>query len=917
MQTPGLQSGVLQVSTGGGHYIGGPIHTAGGAVILGDQIAGDYVAGDKVQGNKIYVDQRGKFTVEVYAVPPGTPSERQQQVVRAGLPPFLPDRPFTVLEEPLFAGRESQKLELLGQLDSHQRHVVLVHGVAGVGKTSLLTAGVIPELERRRKLVIYQNDYSYPVQGLRGALVGCGARYGLALSPETSTSQLVRHVVEGSGFDLVLVFDQFERYFLSGAEFPEHSAFPQELAQMLQAVEPHLLHVVIAVRDDLLGLLDREWAELLPGLRGASVGLGPLNFEQALDAIIKPIQALNGPGLDKDFKDQLLIDLDFLDEKADQSISPADLQIVCYQLYQAAQTSAYRTIDQSVYYQVSHHKGAEQILDRHFDELVARLPQSSRAIAKEIAFNMVVDPELRFWFRPQELVVNGAAPQQVEDALKWMAHAGLLIWHQVEGQPAYAFASQSIRAAADRAMGRAARQRRQAGNELELVWRAWMAHDELPGPGVQKFMRQNISDQTIPAERVLLLLRSAVQYATPLSPWFEQARRDDVRRILREIEQPQQPEDTTPVGLAERQTRRQQMRYILGLTDERLPACPASEKFGPLAWTAANTQDAACQETAALALLAGYETEAAGRLEQAVLAAQSGQKRRFTPQRNIELQGMLAEADPQVAGGLRNQSYITRIRVWAWRAARRMRRDGRYIRSIAWGGALGGGLALALLRGMLAALLQEQPGFYFYNYFPIGFFLGGGAALGLVLTNALLLRPPEHEYTPGSGRPVLWALGLSALSFTLGHYFLSVTLRGGFVLEAPLILLMTFIAGLGVAQAARDLPTFRPAALGTLLRLLTAALIFALVLSVFRVVGTYGVGQTYFWSPEFYRFRLDDVLPRWGLAWVMNLSNWDVVISLIDAALVGAVLAAGSMLGMCIAYRDFERWKALKKQVSG
>jgi hypothetical protein len=916
MQSPGFQPGVLQVSTGGGHYIGGPIQTTGGAVILGNQVAGDYIAGDKVHGNKIYVDKRIQYTVEVYAVPPATPGERRQQILQAGLSPFLPDRPFTVLEEALFAGREDKKQDLLVQLEDAEKYATLVHGAADVGKTSLLTAGVIPELERRGKLVIYQNDFSYPLAGLRGALVGCGARYGLGLSPETSAAQLVRHVVEASDFDLVLILDQFERYYLPGADADERDAFRQELAQAVQNVQARRFHLIIAVRDDLLSSLDREWAELLPGLRYASISLDPLDYDQALEAIIKPVQAINGPGLDKNFTAQLLTDLDSLDKKTDHSIAPADLQIVCYQLYQAARTSDYRTIDQSVYYRVSHNKGAEQIIDRHFDELAARLPEASRAIASEIAFNMVVDPELRFWFRPQDLTVDGAGSQQVENVLKEMTRAGLLIWHQAEGQLGYAFASHSIRGAADRAMGRSARQRRQAGNELELVWRAWMAHDELPGPGVLSFIREHASGQPLPAERVLMLLRSAVKHNAALAPWLEQARREDVRRLIQEIEQPPSASnaDSIPADLTERQTRRQQARHILGLTDERLPDCPAAEEFGPLAWAAAKTQDPVCQETDVLALLGAYGYEASNRLR---LAAESGSPVRGASQRSIELHGMLADADPQSAAALKKMAGLERLRVWAWRARRRIRHDGRYIRTVAWGGALGAGLALALLRGMLAALLQEQPGFYFYNYFPIGFFLGGGAALGLALTNALLLRPPEHEYTPGSSRPVLWALSLGALCFTMGHFLLSVTLRGGLVFEAPLITLMTLLAGLGIAQAARDLPTYRPGVLGTALRLLSAALIFALVLSVFTAVGKYGVGQTYFWSAEFYRFRLDDVLPLWGLAWVMDLENWDVVISQVDAALVGAVLAAGLMAGMRLAYHEFERWKSLMKRAGG
>lgn len=906
MQAPGYQPGVLQVSTGGGHYIGGPIQTSGGAVILGDQ-----VSGDKVQGNKIYVDKRVQYTIEVFAVPPATPAERRQQVLEAGLAPFLPDRPFTVLEEPFFAGREDKKRDLLGQLNDGQKHAVLVYGTADVGKTSLLTAGVIPELERQRKLVIYQNDYQYPLAGLRGALVGCGERYGLALSPETTTAQLASQVTDKSGLDLVLVLDQFERYYMPGRDEDGRASFRQELAETVQALEPRRFHLIVAIRDDLLSPLDREWSDLLPGLRSAEVALDPLDFDQAFEAIITPIKAINGPGLDQRFKDQLLVDLDALDEKTDRSISPADLQIVCYQLYQAAQSSPYRTIDQSVYYQVSHNKGAEQIIDRHFDELVARLPENSQAIASEIAFDMVVDPELRFWFRHQDLMSESADSKQLENALNEMTRAGLLIWHQVDGQPAYAFASHSIRGAADRAMGRDARRRRQAGNELELIWRAWLAHDELPSPGVLNFIERNAANQPVPPERVLLLLRSAAKHAAPLASWLVQARREDVCRFIQEIEQPPEAGSAEMYESAERQTRRQQARDILGLTGPNLPEFPNSNEFGPLAWVAVQHPDPVIQEAASLAMLAGYESGASSRLEAAVQTA------KVSSGRKIALQAMLADADPEISAGLSKRSIGDRLRVWGWRARRRIFRDGRYIRSVAWGGALGAGLALALLRGLLAAVLQEQPGFFFYNYFPIGFFIGGGVSLGLVLTNPLLLRTPDHEHAPGSGRPFFWALILGALGFTIAHFLLSVTLRGGLVFEAPLITVMTFVSGLGLAQAARDLPAYRPGAASTVLRILATALVFALVLGLFTALANYGVGQTYFWSAEFYRYRLDDVLPGWGLAWVMELANWDAIISLVDAALVGVALAVGLMAGMLIAYRDFARWKALEKQATG
>ena len=206
---------------------------------------------------------------------------------------------------------------------------------------------------------------------------------------------------------------------------------------------------------------------------------------------------------------------------------------------------------------------------------------------------------LTWWWTPscvsglasQDLASENADADQMEKALNDMTRSGLLIWHQVDGQPAYAFASHSIRGSADRAMGRDARRRRQAGNELELVWRAWLAHDELPSPGVTNFIQQNAANQPLPSERVLLLLRAAVQHVASLTPWLEQARRDDVSLLIQEIEHPPKDGQAEADDSAERRTSRQQARDILGLTDTNLTACPPSEDFGPLAWVAVQHPD--------------------------------------------------------------------------------------------------------------------------------------------------------------------------------------------------------------------------------------------------------------------------------------------------------------------------------------
>src|SRR5438552_3079041 len=59
-----------------------------------------------------------------------------------------------------FFGRSSEREALLGLLLQDPARVLLVHGVAGVGKTSLVRAALIPHLSQRGALAVYLTSYA-------------------------------------------------------------------------------------------------------------------------------------------------------------------------------------------------------------------------------------------------------------------------------------------------------------------------------------------------------------------------------------------------------------------------------------------------------------------------------------------------------------------------------------------------------------------------------------------------------------------------------------------------------------------------------------------------------------------------------------------------------------------------------------
>ena len=163
--------------------------------------------------------------------------------------PYPGLRPFLPRERDIFFGREQMIDQVLVRLN--EQHMVVVHGASGCGKSSLIAAGVLPQLARRRArrgLRLKTGTFRPGIQpmqslvGLIGELCGTGdgpapldAVYRAIAGGAEGARAGVAQLAADAGVDqLCIVIDQFEELFRFAEDegYEEAARFADLLVQL-------------------------------------------------------------------------------------------------------------------------------------------------------------------------------------------------------------------------------------------------------------------------------------------------------------------------------------------------------------------------------------------------------------------------------------------------------------------------------------------------------------------------------------------------------------------------------------------------------------------------------------------------------------------------------------------------------------
>ncbi len=209
--------------------------------------------------------------------------------------PYVGLQPYTEAESEFFFGREREQRVISSNLFAAS--ITILYGASGVGKSSVLMAGIVPVLRNKpRTAVVVFRDWQRP-DFLTALKSECRNRVEQVKKKPLETpmdiplDELLLRLGQEFGGTILLLLDQFEEYFLYHPESESNNSFDSEFARAVNRDDVDA-NFLVALREDGLSKIDRFRARI-PNLMGNLLRLKHLDATAAEDAIRKPLQAYN------------------------------------------------------------------------------------------------------------------------------------------------------------------------------------------------------------------------------------------------------------------------------------------------------------------------------------------------------------------------------------------------------------------------------------------------------------------------------------------------------------------------------------------------------------------------------------------------------------------------------------------------
>lgn len=308
--------------------------------------------------------------------------------------PYVGLRPFRESDYPFFFGRDREIRVIASNLQAQP--LTVLYGPSGVGKSSVLQAGVMPRLRATgSNSVVYFNEWQSP--SFLGEL---SEKIRQAAAPTAAEDhRRLDDALEKAG-RFFLLLDQFEEFLLYHPEGAGRE-FDATLARIVNR-EDVSAKVLIGIREDALSKLDQRFSMRIPNLLGNTLVIEHLDAAAARDAIQRPLAVFNqkypeagGYQIEPELVAEILRQVQAGQVNASEStglgsaapatdhrIETAFLQLVLIRLWNEETRAGSRTLRLETLSKIG---GAGSIVQRHVEVVMS---QFQRDLERNIAAGM-------------------------------------------------------------------------------------------------------------------------------------------------------------------------------------------------------------------------------------------------------------------------------------------------------------------------------------------------------------------------------------------------------------------------------------------------------------------------------------------------------------------------------------------------
>ena len=326
--------------------------------------------------------------------------------------PYVGLQPYRLEDSKYFFGRERDSRVIASNLFASP--LTVLYGSSGVGKSSVLQAGVIPLLRSSPRTVVISFQRwpeKNPIEILKSECLNAirvAGYEGIQIDINLPFDEFLLQATQAFHGTIPIILDQFEEYFLYHPEAKDTFDSEFALAVNREEIDANFL---IALREDSLSMLDRFRARI-PNLLGNSLRLRHLDEKSAREAICKPLEVYNQENPDKpqvtieeNLANQLIQDVRAgklligqggyggTEERAgiaasDIRVEAPFLQLVLKRLWdneiqKGSNILRFETLNEL--------GGAMRIVQTHLDHVMNKLPLKDQEIASNI-FRFLVTP---------------------------------------------------------------------------------------------------------------------------------------------------------------------------------------------------------------------------------------------------------------------------------------------------------------------------------------------------------------------------------------------------------------------------------------------------------------------------------------------------------------------------------------------